>query len=211
MELKVNLYKMRDRYHIKSNKKVFLYGDEWKRFYNMLSDKQQPYFKIVINTGGRVNEILNLCPKDINKDRKQLTFRITKVKAKLGETKPTPRTIQVSSEFCAWVLRYVKSHNIKTNEPIITMSKVGIHKIIKSKLKEVRPNDYNDFSSHNLRKTHGMWLLGIIIPGIEVAMRLGHDLNTLMKHYASPTLLNYEDKIIIVDELGDLYKDIRQL
>ena len=200
---------MRDKYHIKANKKVFLYPDEWKRFYSMLSHKQQAYFKIVMNTGGRINEIQHLTPNDLNYGRKQLTFRVTKIKAKKKETRSEPRTILISSEFNSWLDRYIKSEKIKKNESIVKRSKTGIAKIIKNKLKEIRPKDYEDFSSHNFRKTHGNWLLAIRVPGTEVAMRLGHDMNTLLKHYSSPTLFNVEDKIRIIDELGDLYKDLR--
>ena len=202
---------MRDKYHIKQNKKAFLYPDEWKKFYYKLSHKQQSYFKIAINTGGRINEILHLTSNDLNRERNQLTFRITKVKAKKKQTRPEPRTILISSEFSAWLNRYIKSSKVKQNELIVKIGKSAIHKIIKEKLKEIRDKDYDDFSSHNLRKTHGNWLLAIGVPGQEVALRLGHDMNTLLGHYASPTLFNTEDKIRIVDEIGDLYKDLRRI
>ena len=112
---------MRDKYHIKNNKKVFLYPNEWKQFFSSLSDKQEAYFKIVINTGARINEILNLTPSDINNNRNQITFRITKIRSKKGEKRPEPRTIQISSEFKSWLFRYIKKNNIKNNELIISI------------------------------------------------------------------------------------------
>lgn len=202
---------MRNTYHIKEDKKAFLYPREFKQLFNTLSEKQQPYFKLAINTGGRIEEIRHVTPADINTTRKQLTFRITKVRAKLGEARPTPRTIQVSSEFVAWMLRYAKRNNIKDDQPFVTYSTAGINKIIELKVQQLGRKDFKDFSSHNLRKTHGQWLLALNISGIEVAMRLGHDIDTLTECYASPTLFNAEDKILICDELGDLYKDIRRV
>jgi len=203
---------MRDKYHIKTDKKVFLYPIQWKQFYELLTDKQRPYFKFVINTGGRINEILNVTPNDVAEieGMRALTFRITKVKAKKKQTRPEPRTIQISSEFFSWTQRYIKRERIKTNESIVKISKSAVHKIIKEKLNNIR-KDSNDFSSHNLRKTHGNWLLALGVEGLEIANRLGHDMNTLLYHYASPTLFTSEHRIRIIDELGDLYKDLRRI
>jgi len=199
---------MRNKYHIKNNKKVFLYPKEWKSFFNKLTETQQPYFKIVINTGGRINEILNVTPDDINEERKQLTFRIVKVRTKLKERRPTPRTIQISSECTSWLMRYIKRHSISKKTPISQISKGTIQRLMKEHLKDIRKKDWNDFSSHNIRKTHGNWLLALAVDGQEVATRLGHDMNTMIKAYVSATLFNMEDRILIREELGDLYKDI---
>jgi integrase len=201
---------MRDKYHIKHDKKIFLYPQEFKKFYDALSEKQQPYFKIVINTGGRINEILHLTPNDINFERKTLTFRVTKVRSKLGETRPTPRTILISAEFAAWLQRYINRNNIKKNDFLVSLSKAGIDKATKATLKAVDIEKWNDFSSHNFRKTHGNWLKAIGVSGEEICCRLGHDMNTMLKHYVSPSLFNAEDRILILDILGDLYKNERQ-
>ncbi len=204
---------MRDKYHIKQDKKAFLYPKQFKEFYNKLTEHQQVYFKIVINTGARINEILNLTPNDISLDRNQLTFLITKVRHMKKETRPEPRTIQVSAEFKSWIDRYIKRNNLKKDEKIVKMSAPGIHLLIKRKLKDISLGNYSykDFSSHNFRKTHGNWLKAIGIPGEEIASRLGHDMNTMLRHYVSPTLFNVEDRILIVDELGDLYSNLRKV
>lgn len=194
---------MRDKYHIKKDKKVFLYPSQWNQFYSSLSDSQKPYFKIVINTGGRVNEIRNLTPKDINQERNLLTFRITKVRAKLKEKRPQPRTIIISKGFTSWLLRYIKSQKIKKDDSIITLSLTRINEITKEKLKEIGVESYMDFSSHNLRKTHGNWLKALGVDGTEIASRMGHDINTMLKHYVSANIFNAEDKILMMDILGE--------
>lgn len=202
---------MREKYHIKENKKAFLYPQEYRKFFETLSDKQQSYFKIAINTGGRINEIQHLTPGDISDERPIITFRITKVRAKKGETRPEPRDVVVSSEFKSWLLRYIKINKIKSDESIVKHSTVAIQKIIKKKLFEVGVKNPNDFSSHNFRKTHGNWLRAIGVIDSEICLRLGHDMNTMLGHYVSPNLFTTADKVLIVDELGDLYKDARKI
>jgi integrase len=205
---------MREKYHIKENSKTFLYPQQFKDFYLLLTDKQKAYFKIVINTGARINEILNVTPKDIVIERNILIFRVTKCRKADGEKRAEPRMISISSEFKEWLLRYIKTSQIKVNEPIVKFSKTGIQKIIKEKLlllsNKHKDIIFNDYSSHNFRKTHGNWLRCIGIPDSEICLRLGHNQKTMMKHYVSPNLFNQMDVALILDELGDLYKNIRR-
>lgn len=201
---------MRNIYHQKINKKAFLYPDQWKKFYDSVKEKQQPYFKIAINTGGRINEIRNLKVKDIDFERKSLTFYVTKVRAKLKETRPTPRTIPISTEFRDWLQRYVRKYKLKLNDTFNIPSTVGIDKFIKKRCALLEFKDPEDYSSHNFRKTHGNWLKAMGVDGIEIAGRLGHDADTMLKHYVSPSLFNQNDLALIKQELGDLYIDIRR-
>lgn len=195
---------MRDKYKLKENKKAFLYPAQWRKFYDSLKEKQQPYFKIAINTGGRVNEILNVCPKDINEERKQLIFRVTKIKAKKHERRPNPRTIAISDELCQWLKRWRIKNNLQMNEPFVNVTKVAIDKSLKQNLKKIGVENWYDYSSHNIRKTHGNWLKAIGVDGVEIASRLGHDMNTMVGHYVSSNLFNEADKVLIKQELGSL-------
>lgn len=195
-------------YYIKTDKKEFLYPKHWKLFESKLTEKQLPYFKIVIETGGRINEILHVTPNDIDEDKKILFFRITKVRARKKETRPEPRRIAISSNLINWLKRYQKRNNIKPNQPFVSLSKSGIRKIIKIKLKQVKEEtgeriNWKDISSHNLRKTHGNWLKAVGVDGTEIATRLGHDMNTMLRHYVSANLFNVEDKILITDILSE--------
>ena len=51
---------MKDDYKLKINPKAFFRPQDWIKFCNALKEKSMPYFKIAINTGGRINEIRNL-------------------------------------------------------------------------------------------------------------------------------------------------------
>ena len=61
------------------------------------------------------------------------------------------------------------------------------------------------FRSHNIRKTHGMWLKALEVQMNEICSRLGHDYNTYQKHYGSPNVFERKDKLLILNILGDVY------
>lgn len=199
---------MREKYRLKINKKAFLFPDQWRKFYDSLKEKQQPYFKIAINTGARINEIRHLQVQHIDfKDfeRKNLIFYTTKIRAKKKETRPEPRPIPISTEFREWLARWIRKHKLSKTSTFNIPSTVAIAKILHKNLAKVGVENWQDFSSHNIRKTHGNWLKAIGIDGTEIATRLGHDMNTLLKAYVSPNIFSESDKILIRRELGDLY------
>lgn len=199
---------MREKYRLKTDTKAFLYPDQWIKFYNSLNEKQQPYFKIAINTGGRINEIRKLEVRHINFEKHQLTFYNTKIRAKRKEKRPNPRTIPINSECSQWLQRWGRKFKLTKTSTFNIPSTVAINKVIKNKLKEIGIENYKDFSSHNIRKTHGNWLKTLGVKGEEITTRLGHDHNTLIKSYVSPDLFNEKDRILIRQELGDLYADL---
>ncbi|MCK9371181.1 site-specific integrase [Candidatus Dojkabacteria bacterium] len=198
---------MHNKYYLKTNQKAFFRPKEWLLFYEELSEKQKPYFTIAINTGARINEIRHLRVKDIDFSFNALTFYITKVKARKGEKRPMPRTIKISKGFKEWLFKYIKKHNLSPEDTFDIPSTPAIKYILNRKLQRLDIRDWKDFSSHNVRKTHGNWLLACGMDGVLVASRLGHDMNTLLKAYVSPDIFSYEDKVLIKQILGDILPD----
>lgn len=194
---------MREKYYLKQDRKAFLYPKQWNDFFRLLNDKQLPYFKMAIVTGRRINEICNVTPNDIDFERHQITFRITKVRAKLKETRPDPKTLLISEALSSWLKRYKNKYNIGNNEPYVRLTKVRIHQVIKEKLKKIDIKNYKDFSSHNVRKTHGSWLKALKVEIGEICSRLGHTPDTFLKHYVDANLFNMEDKILMIPILGE--------
>jgi len=210
---------MRDKYYIKKDRKAFLYPKEWIEFFRRLNDRQQPYFKIVENTGGRINEIRHVTPNDIieRDGTYKMIFRVTKVRAKKKETRPEIHTVLISKNCYDWLQRYIRTHKIKVNEPIVQLSSVALNNAIKKNLIEMEEEGLLekgkalDISSHNMRKTHGNWLKAIHVDIGEIANRLHHDINTMLHHYVSPTLFNDNDRVLIINELGeDLVSAMRE-
>jgi len=195
---------MREKYYLKINPKAFFRPKDWNAFYDSLKEKSRPYFKIAINTGGRINEIREVRVKDIDFDNKTLTFYTTKTKGAKGEKRPVPREIKLSTEFLNWLQRWIKINKLSQNDAFKIPSTAGVKKILQTHLKKIQIKDWHDFSSHNVRKTHGNWLLAIGMDGMKVAARLGHDYNTLLKSYVSPDIFTEEDKVLIKQVLGDL-------
>lgn len=196
--------KPKREYYLKENPKTFFRPRRFIRFFDTLKEHQQPYFKIAINTGGRVNEIRNLKVQDIDFEHNALTFYITKVKSKKKERRPMPRSFRISTEFAAWLQRYIHRHNLKPSDTFDIPTTQTIDEMIKTKLRRLQVKNWKDYSSHNVRKTHGTWLLACGKDSSEICLRLGHDLKTFQKHYASPDLFSYEEKVLIHSILGDL-------
>ena len=98
--------------------------------------------------------------------------------------------------------------NLKTKDVLEKLNQKKSFVWIKRKLKEIGIKDYYNFSTHNIRKTHGMYLKAIGIEIGELCQRLGHDYNTYIKHYGSPDIFSEKDMRMIREILGDLY--IRQ-
>ncbi len=198
---------MRDKYRLKIDKKVFFKPQLWNNYYKSLKKKQQPYNKIAINTGARVNEIRFLQVKHCQLEEvpPTITFYTTKVRSKRGEKRPVPRKIKISIELSQWLGRWIRKYKLKPEDTFSIPHTPAINKAIKNKLKKLGVENYLDFSSHNIRKTHGNWLLAIGMDGLKVASRMGHDANTLLKAYVSPDIFSEKDKEMIKEILGDLY------
>jgi len=81
--------------------------------------------------------------------------------------------------------------------------------MLKRSVKAIGLNEW-EFSLHNIRKTTGMWLKtvqrrGYDLDGDEICMRLGHDHNTFLQHYGSPSIFTEQHRDKIVEILGDVY------
>ena len=95
--------------------------------------------------------------------------------------------------------------NKKPDDYLFKISQAGYNQLLKAKMKLIGIKDYKNFSSHTLRKTHGMYLKALGIDIAEICTRLGHDYNTYIKHYGSADVFSEKDMRGIRDLFGDLY------
>ncbi len=184
----------------------FFFPDEWKAFLKLIDKpkfKNKLLYELQLNTGGRFDELLHVRPVDFDFERNNLRFWKTKTKAKKGEKVGTPRTISLSSEFSKKMKRFCKDK--KPDEYLFNISQAGYNQLLKRKLEELGIKDWTNFSSHNIRKTHGMYLKALGIGIAEICPRLGHDYNTYIKHYGSADVFSEKDMRAIRELLGDLY------
>lgn len=181
-------------------------------------------FVTQLQTGGRIDEILHIKRSDFDFDRTAITLRVTKTKAKKGESIGKPRTIRVSKKFLKEIRRYIKSNKVDysdylfvDNEKILKLEnkndiknyfkfrRNSLYQLMRRKLTKSGIKDPYNFGTHNIRKTCGMWLKALGVPSDEICKRLGHDMNTYLSSYSSPSIFKREELPEIVDIMGKIY------
>ena len=202
-DLKVIKNKDGKPYTIRVDRRRFFFPDEYLRFRKELRDKHKFLFDFLINTGARINEALHIRPCDFDFEKNNVRLWKTKTKAKKGETQGKPRTISISSSFSKRMKNFCSNKN--TEEYLWKTHYVSINQILKTKLKKINIKDWYNFSTHNIRKTHGMFLKALGIDVGEICVRLGHDYNTYITHYGSADIFLDKDMRQIRDILNDLY------
>jgi len=189
------------------DRNIFLYPNDWKMFLKSIEKrKNKLLYELQFNTGGRFDELIHIRPIDFDFDRNNIRLWKTKTKAKKGEKTGKPRTISLSTEFSKKIKRFCDKKN--KEEYLFKISQAGYNQLLKNKLKVLNVLNADQFSSHNIRKTHGMYLKALGIDIAEICTRLGHDYNTYIKHYGSADVFSEKDMRGIRELLGDLY--IRQ-
>ena len=200
------------KYTVRADRHRYFFPREWIKFINEIPDRRKILFETLLQLGGRIEEILNLKPKDYIWDDRTVRLRVTKVKAKKGESKllgGKQRSFGVSSQYVRKLKKHILLNKMKEDEFIFKITKQGVSQMFKRALKRAELNEW-EFSLHNIRKTCGMWLKTVQRRGVdldvsEICMRLGHDYNTFLKHYGSPSIFTDQQRDKMVEILGDVY------
>lgn len=204
----VNKKKMEKEQKIR-DRNIFFYPSDWKAFMKAIDKRNNKLlYDLQFNTGARFDEVLHLRPCDFDFERNNVRLWKTKTKAKKGESVGKPRTISLSTEFAKRIKKYCD--NKKPEEYLFKISQAGYNQLLKRVLLRLNVKDSQDFSSHNIRKTHGMYLKALGIDIAEICTRLGHDYNTYIKHYGSADIFSEKDMRDIRELLGDLYSRQRR-
>lgn len=190
-------------YSVRIDRRRFFYPEEWKLFIKQIKPETRLFFEIMLNTGARFDEAVHLRPIDFDFERSNVRLWKTKTKAKKGESFGKPRTISLDSEFSNRVKRVCNSK--KKDGYIYEMTIQGANQLMKRILKKVGVKDYYNFSTHNIRKTHGMYLKALGVDMGEICTRLGHDADTYISHYGSADVFSEKDMRGIRELFGDLY------
>ena len=201
------------KYSVRKDRHRYFFPEEWIRFLNSIKEDKRILFETLLQTGARIEEALNLKPKDFIWDNNSVTLRVTKSKAKKGESKilgGKQRSFGVSSQYIRKVRKYIRENKIKDDDFLFPVTKQSVSQLFKRGLKKAGLKEW-EFSLHNIRKTSGMWLKTVQRRGVdldvsEICMRLGHDHNTFLKHYGSPSIFTDQQRDKIVEILGSVYK-----
>jgi integrase len=192
---------------VKTDNNRFIYPDEWKGFLKAIfKRKNKMLYELQFNTGARFDEVIHLRSSDFDFDRNNVRLWKTKTKARKGEKTGKPRTISLSTDFSKRIKKF--SEGLNPDEYMFKISQAGYNDLLKKALERLEVANSKEYSSHNIRKTHGMYLKALGIDVGEICTRLGHDVNTYISHYGSADVFSEKDMRGIRELLGDLY--IRQ-
>ena len=183
----------------------YFFPNEWSSFIKEISPQKRFVFETLLQTGGRIAEILQIKPSDIDSERNTLTLRVTKTRHALGERVGRRRTFIISKEFGFKLKKHISNNNLASDELIFKMGQKSVYLLMRRALIRAGIKDYWNFSLHNIRKTTGNWLKALGVPAEEICLRLGHDFNTYLKHYGSATIFDRDDRMQMIKILGNLY------
>lgn len=201
-------------YSVRVDRSRYFMPDEWKLFIDSIRKQNKPFFEFMINSGARIDEASHVRPRDFDFNRNSVRLWKTKTKATKGETIGQPRTIPISSQFAKKIQKLSRDKNPDSylffpqetiGKPIKNKKIQAVNQMIKRKTQEVEIEDWYNFASHNIRKTHGMYLKALGVGFEEICLRLSHDANTYLKHYGSASIFSEKDMREIRNILGDLY------
>jgi len=203
--VRIGIRKDGKKYTVRDDRSRYFWPKEWLLFFDNLKEDQKYIFDCLINTGARIDEALHIVPEDFDFERNNLTLRVTKTKAKKGESVGKKRTFTISSQFSKRSKAYIKDNNIEKGQPLINVKSLSVYTLLKRTLKKSGFKDVEQFSLHNIRKTHGNYLKALGVPSDEICYRLGHDMDTFIRHYGSPNIFTLDDKRLMIKILGDVY------
>ena len=203
--VRIGIKKDGKKYSVRDDRSRYFFPEEWIKFFEAIKEEKQPIFDTAINTGGRIDELLHIKPKDFDWEKNTLTLRVTKRKAAKGDRVGKPRTFVISSQYARRMRKYINEKKLGDEELLFPVTTQAVYQMMKRTLKSIGVKDWYNFSLHNIRKTHGNYLKAMGIDSGEICYRLGHDLNTFIRHYGSANIFDRKDKTLMIRILGDVY------
>lgn len=182
----------------------YFFPDEWKVFFDQLKDRQKLTFTFLINTGARISETAGVVVKDVDFDRLNIVFRLTKSRNKDGSRRI--RTIPISSQFAKFLKGVIRDYNLGLEDKFPILSIPASNIAMKKALQLAQIPDWRMFSVHNVRKTTEMYLMALGVPSEKIEKHMGHSLVVAMRFYVSPDIFSFEDRSMMRDIIGDLYQ-----
>ena len=191
------------KYSVRKNRNRIFSPNEWISFYSQIKKDKCPIFNTLINTGARINEIINIKKSDFNFIEGTLTLRI--IKKRTSWSDGNQRIIPISTEY----LKYIKQYclNFKDNDLLFPITKQAVYQLMRRSLKKSGIEDYWNFGLHNIRKTTETWLCSLNV-GLPIILKhFGHNQSTALSYYIQIDFFKIEDKVLMRKIIGDLYSN----
>lgn len=181
----------------KINPKRFFYPPEFEKVRDYLNKNGKFTADLMIQTGARINEVRGFKDNPIfDNQRHNITLTQTKVRAKLGEKRPDPRTIPIGKTYFYQLKKDIEKHRILSTNAFNIQLRTAC-------IKAGIPNQ-EQFSSHNIRKTFATWMIALGSNPFKLAKHLGHTIAVLEKDYATNDVFDSKDKQI----MRSIWKDL---
>lgn len=188
------------KYTLKSNPKRFFYPKEWIKFYDSLKSHYKFHFDFLFNTGMRYNEAKHIIVSDIDFSRKWIVI----TKAKGGRSRI--RYVHFTKEFGKRIKSYIDLYNLSSDDDFKFPTIQCITQILKRHCKLIGIKDWQNFSAHNIRKTHENYLLAIDKNIMHIQGHMGHTIQIAEAHYVSGALIKDEiEKRMIKNWFGEMF------
>ena len=219
--LQIGIKDTGENYSVRTGRLRYFFPLEWEEFIFNISDSKKIIFETLLITGARIEEAMMIKKSHIYLDNKYLILYNTKIKSKKKERKQTQREVILPKQFIRQLKNYINTMNdedfiflnndrlvgLDTKQIKIIAGKkaLNVYQIFKRAISKTKIEDPWNFSLHNIRKSCGMWLKAMNVKESEICFRLGHDMNTYIKHYGSPDRFGSNDKIKIANKFSGIY------
>ena len=127
----------------------------------------------------------------------------TKVRSRLHEKTPIPRSIKLSTEFSKYLQKYLNTQTLKDTDRIGILNQSSFWTAMRKALKKALIKDYYMFSVHNIRKTAENWIWSLGVPETVFVKTFGHDIDTATKHYLQNDTWRFSEKDEMKEIIGD--------
>lgn len=217
-------------YSVRADRRRYFFPHEWKAFAKTLKEDSIHYlfYLILLHTGARAMEALNLKAKNFDFERNTITFEVIKHRKakKMFYATGKSRQFFISKNCLSKVEKYIRKNSIEPNQYLFLNNselpsnydalsnaekkkyyqkkEIAYSQMLKRKIKKAGIADWKQFSLHNLRKTYGNWMRIYDIKLEELCYRMGHDMATYLAHYGSSLIFEPHEKVEISKILGEV-------
>ena len=193
-------------YSVRESRDRVFYPNEWKRFYDVLTNNQKLTFYTLLITGARIMEVRHIKPEHIDYDNQRLTLVRTKRRPdKKGNTKSKSRVLRVNKKLIRWFKKEEKEKNLKEDGTFKILSTPASNIAMKKALEKAGVKDKEMFSIHNIRKTSETWALAMGVDSMVLSKRFGHNLITAYMHYSQSDAFTFKEKDLIKEIFEDTF------
>jgi integrase len=195
---KKSKYKKKGVYREKENSLRFFNPDEWENFVYSIKPNSRNYYWFLMLTGLRYNEAKHVKISHIDFVNKQIIVMNPKGRFK--------RHCQISSYALKLIKQWIKQDNIKRDSTFDFPTIQHLSQLLKRTCKNQKIANWQDFSIHNLRKTHENYLLALNLPEQKITSHMGHTSKTANEHYISSGMIKNKEQLDKIRRwLGDIF------